>query len=121
MTAEPYGWSARIDLYECDVGRLVDRDHIQRFIHTLCDDVLGMKRHGESLIEWFGGNEEKVAGFSFVQLIETSSVVGHVSEARRAVYLDIFSCRPFDAAGAAGHAMTYFGARRESTATDLRL
>ena len=118
--AEPFGWSARIDLYQCDESTLVSRDRIQLFLSTLCDDILGMKRYGEPLIEWFGGHEEKAAWFSFVQLIETSSVIGHISEARRSVYLDIFSCRPFDAASAARHAMSCFGADSERTATDVR-
>jgi S-adenosylmethionine decarboxylase len=118
--SEPYGWSARVDLYECDISRLRSRDAIEEFVDSLCSQVLGMKRHGDLLIDWFGSSEDKTGGFSFVQMIETSSVVGHASESQRSLYLDIFSCKDFDAHSAAQHAATHFGAGSEKTAMDVR-
>jgi hypothetical protein len=79
-----------------------------------------MKRHGNLLIEWFGSADDKTGGFSFVQLIETSSVVGHVSESLGSLYLDVFSCRSFDARSAAEHAVAHFGASKLETAEDVR-
>jgi S-adenosylmethionine decarboxylase len=117
---EPFGWSTRIDLYDCAEETLHRREHIQQFVNSLCDDVLGMSRYGDTLIERFGTHEPKTTGFSFVQLIETSSIVGHVSEACRAVYLDIFSCSQFDTDDAVKHAIAHFGASRAATQTTVR-
>jgi S-adenosylmethionine/arginine decarboxylase-like enzyme len=117
---EPFGWSAHIDLYDCTEATLHCRESIQQFVNSLCDDVLGMTRHGDPLIERFGFNDVKATGFSFVQLIETSTIVGHISEARHAVYLDIFSCRPFDANSAVKHAIEHFGASSTVTGTTVR-
>ena len=38
----------------------------------------------------------ETTGYSVVQMIETSSVVGHFSEGTNTIYLDIFSCKPYD-------------------------
>lgn len=117
---EPYGWSARIDLYDCDTSKLKSSKVIEDFVESLCGEILKMKRHGSLLIDRFGDPDDKTGGFSFVQLIETSSVVGHVSDSKRSLYLDIFSCREFDAAMAAGHAAAHFGARNRSESVDER-
>jgi S-adenosylmethionine/arginine decarboxylase-like enzyme len=117
---EPFGWSARIDLYDCAKEKLRCSEHIQQFVNTLCDAVLGMMRHGDTLIERFGFHDTKAVGFSFVQLIETSSIVGHVSEDRNAMYLDIFSCRPFNTDRAVKYAVAHFQANRAATETTVR-
>ncbi|NGX32812.1 MAG: hypothetical protein K1060chlam4_00865, partial [Candidatus Anoxychlamydiales bacterium] len=36
------------------------------------------------------------AGFSFVQLIETSSITGHLVDKNGDAYIDIFSCKEFE-------------------------
>jgi S-adenosylmethionine/arginine decarboxylase-like enzyme len=117
---EPFGWSTRIDLYDCAEATLHCRESIQQFVSSLCDDVLGMARYGDTLIERFGFHDVKAAGFSFVQLIETSSIVGHISEVRHAVYVDIFSCRPFDVDVAVKHAIAHFGASSATAETIVR-
>lgn len=118
--ADPYGWSLRIDLYDCDASRLRSRDGIREFVTSLCDRILGMTRHGDLLIDWFGSADDKTGGFSFVQLIKTSSVVGHISESRRALYLDIFSCAIFDADSAAQHAVDHFRAGASTSQLEIR-
>lgn len=117
---EPFGWNTRIDLYDCTEATLHCRESIQQFVSSLCDDVLSMKRYGDTLIERFGFHDAKATGFSFVQLIETSSIVGHISEVRHAVYLDIFSCRRFDADGAVKRAIAHFGASGATAETVVR-
>jgi S-adenosylmethionine/arginine decarboxylase-like enzyme len=116
----PYGWSARIDLHECDQVRLRSRETIEEFVRSLCDEVLHIRRHGELLIEWFGSPDDQTGGYSFVQLIETSSVVGHASESLGSLYLDVFSCRSFDVESAARHATEHFSAETLVTTSDIR-
>ena len=54
-----------------------------------------MKRFGETQVVHFG-EDEKVAGFSMVQLIETSLISAHFANLTNTVYLDVFSCKPYD-------------------------
>lgn len=71
-----------------------------------------MKKFGRTQTPYFGLNAPHTAGYSLLQFIETSSITGHFSELTNAVYLNIFSCKPFDARVAAKFAQTFFGAKR---------
>jgi S-adenosylmethionine/arginine decarboxylase-like enzyme len=117
---EPFGWSTAIDVYGCEVDRLESAEVITQFSVELCDDVLGMKRYGDPIIEWFGVADPKTAGFSLVQLIETSSVVAHFSGDRKSAHLDVFSCAPFDAADVERFCSTYFGGTSSTSNTVTR-
>jgi S-adenosylmethionine/arginine decarboxylase-like enzyme len=49
---------------------------------------------GEPQIQYFGtGNK---AGYTLVQLIETSNICAHFCEETNDMYLDVFSCKPFN-------------------------
>jgi S-adenosylmethionine/arginine decarboxylase-like enzyme len=53
-----------------------------------------MVAYGEPQIVHFGtGNK---AGYTLVQLIETSNICGHFVEETNDMYLDVFSCKDFD-------------------------
>jgi S-adenosylmethionine decarboxylase len=108
---EIFGWDLLLDLYDCDLEKISSREHIERFAIEVCERIR-MKRFGEPLIEHFGHAKPMTSGFSLVQLIETSAIVGHFSEHRRAAYLDLFSCQHFDADDVAQFAQDFFGAQR---------
>ena len=55
-----------------------------------------MKAYGEPVIVYFAEHSDEAAGYSLVQLIETSAITGHFSENNRDAYLDIFSCKTFE-------------------------
>ena len=95
--ADAFGWELCIDVWECDPSLLCDGEYIKRFLVDLCDDVLKMRRYGSPFVERFGLDNPIVAGYSAVQLIETSSVVCHFAEQSRSAYFDVFSCKEFDA------------------------
>jgi S-adenosylmethionine/arginine decarboxylase-like enzyme len=105
-----WGLSTNVDLTGCDPATIRSRAAIERFTHDLCD-LLGVKRFGETQIVRFGANPV-VYGYSMVQLIETSLVSAHFAEDSNAVYLDIFSCKWYDADVAAEFASRFFGAGR---------
>jgi S-adenosylmethionine/arginine decarboxylase-like enzyme len=54
-----------------------------------------MKRFGDCQVVHFG-EEERVAGFSMIQLIETSLISGHFANLTNSAYIDIFSCKAYD-------------------------
>ncbi len=89
-----WGIAASIDIYECKPEKIRDADAIRRFVIELCD-LIEMKRFGDTQIVHFG-KDERVAGYSMVQLIETSLISAHFANMTNAVYLDVFSCKPYD-------------------------
>ncbi len=53
-----------------------------------------MKAFGEPQIVHFGVDNK--AGYTLVQLIETSNIMAHFVEETNDIYLDVFSCKDFD-------------------------
>src|SRR5690348_10653285 len=93
--AHAWGLSTCIDIFDCDPGIVRNRELIEMFTRDLCDR-LGVQRFGDRLIVRFGEGPA-VYGHSLVQLFETSLVSAPFVEGSSAVYLDIFSCRWYDA------------------------
>ncbi len=102
-----WGIASAIDIYECDPGKIRDADLIKRFVVELCD-LIEMKRFGETKVVHFG-EDEKVAGFSMVQLIETSLISAHFANKTNTTYLDVFSCKTYDPETVQSFAQEYFG------------
>jgi len=107
---EYWGVSSSIDLYECDLALMQNADAIREFVKILCDRIK-MRRYGETQVVFFG-DEPRVQGFSMTQLIETSLISAHFADASRAIYLDVFSCAPYNPEAAAKFAAEYFKADR---------
>jgi S-adenosylmethionine decarboxylase len=106
--SEPWGVSTCIDLYECDLSLMQDANAIREFVVFLCDRIK-MRRYGETQVVFFG-DEPRVQGFSMTQLIETSLISAHFANASRTIYLDVFSCAPYDSEDTARFAADYFKA-----------
>lgn len=105
-TPQYWGLSSCIDLYECDLSLMKDADAIRDFVKELCDRIK-MKRYGETQVVHFG-EDPRVNGFSMTQLIETSLISAHFAEASRTIYLDVFSCAPYEPKDVAEFALKYF-------------
>jgi len=105
---EYWGVSSCINLYDCDLSLMQNADAIREFAVLLCDRIK-MRRYGETQVVFFG-DEPRVQGFSMTQLIETSLISAHFADASRAIYLDVFSCAPYDPDDAARFAAEYFKA-----------
>jgi len=112
---EQFGQELILNLYECDLKKISDGDHIKNYIVKLCDEVIYMKRYGEALIPHFGHENPVTSGYSLVQLIETSCVSAHFSEYKKSVYINIFSCKWFDPKKAADFSKEWFGAGKITT------
>lgn len=105
---EHWGVSSCIDLYDCDLALMQNADAIREFVVLLCDRIK-MRRYGETQVVFFG-DDPRVQGFSMTQLIETSLISAHFADASRAIYLDVFSCAPYDSEDTARFACEYFKA-----------
>jgi len=113
-----WGLACSFDIYGCDAATIRDAEAIRRFVRELCD-LIEMKRFGECTVVDFG-EDERVAGFSMTQLIETSLISAHFANASNTTYLDVFSCKPYDPAVVEDFALNYFGGSRCATHVNLR-
>ncbi len=91
-----WGLVTALDLHDCDPDIIRDRNAIYQYTIELCEKIK-VKRFGEPIIVHFG-EDERVAGYSLVQLIETSLISGHFANLTNRVYLDIFSCAYYNPA-----------------------
>ena len=84
-----------MDLSGCNLEKLASREAVIDFVDKLCK-LIDMKKFGETFCERFGLGLDHAAGYSVVQLIESSSITGHFSELWRKAYINVFSCKKFD-------------------------
>lgn len=89
-----WGISTSIDAYKCNPEKIRSKEYISQFAIELCD-LIHMKRHGICHVEHFG-QDERIAGISFTQLIETSLLSGHFRNQTNTAYIDLFSCSYYD-------------------------
>ena len=106
---QPWGMETSVDLVGCDPVAIRDPQHIRAFALALCD-VIHMQRYGEPILVHFGA-EERVSGYSLVQLIETSAITGHFIEQVDAACLSIFSCASYPPSQAAAFCQQWFRAQ----------
>jgi S-adenosylmethionine/arginine decarboxylase-like enzyme len=114
---EYFGRSTSIDIIDCNPYIIRDAGLIQKYINVIVE-LLEMKKYGESNITYFG--KEKVSGFSFTQLIETSLISGHFCELKNTGYIDIFSCKEYSCTNASAFTKQYFEATKVFVNTLIR-
>ncbi|MFA6039510.1 MAG: S-adenosylmethionine decarboxylase [Candidatus Peribacteraceae bacterium] len=104
--SKAWGMAMAIDIHGCDPALVRDADAIKLFVKELCVKI-DMKRFGDTLVVNFG-EDEKVAGFSMTQLIETSLISAHFANQTNSVYLDVFSCKFYEAQTVIDYALSFF-------------
>ena len=103
-----FGYELIFDLHGCqDKESLRSKKRLQDFVDKLCK-LLKMKKFGKTLIPHFGHDNEITSGYSLLQFIETSSITGHFSEGMDAVYLNVFSCKPYNVGAAKKFVKDFF-------------
>jgi S-adenosylmethionine/arginine decarboxylase-like enzyme len=90
-----WGYHLLIDVAGCSLAAIRDRENIYYFVKQLVKDI-DMVAYGEPMIEHFATHDPDKAGYSLVQLIETSNITAHFVDKDGSGYIDVFSCKPFD-------------------------
>ena len=116
--SQAWGLLTSVDLRGCDPALIRCALSIERFVVELCERI-GMSRFGPCQVVHFG-EDERVAGYSMTQLIETSLISGHFANADNSAYLDIFSCKFYEPEMVVEYAKEFFGASGASCKTILR-
>jgi len=111
MGKKIFGYELIIDLFKCDLETMSSKDKLKEYVVRLCE-IIDMKTYGEPIIEYFGTAAAHTEGYSLVQLIETSAIVGHFSNYWRRSYLNIFSCKEYDKKKAVAFTKEFFKVKR---------
>jgi S-adenosylmethionine/arginine decarboxylase-like enzyme len=109
----PYGKELILDLHGCDPAKF-NRGDLTRFFAELCA-LIDMQ--AEDLHFWDDQDtpeneketEPHLVGTSAVQFIRTSNVTVHALDLLRRVYLNVFSCKDFDAGAVYSFCLEFFG------------
>lgn len=113
-----WGLLSSVDVKECDPVLIRSADAIREYVIRMCD-MLGVKRFQDAIIVNFGA-EEQVAGYSLVQLIETSLVSGHFANLTNTAYIDIFSCKIYDPTLVTEFTKEFFGGSKATMKLTFR-
>jgi S-adenosylmethionine/arginine decarboxylase-like enzyme len=88
-----WGYHAIVNAFKCQTHLIKNKLIIHDFAVDLVKQI-NMVPYGQPMINHFG--EGNKAGFTLVQLIETSNITGHFCDETGDAYLDIFSCKEFN-------------------------
>ena len=88
-----WGYHLILDSTKCMRGAIRCSRVITQFSDTLVKEI-DMVPYGRPQVQHFGSGNK--AGYTLVQLIETSNIVAHFVEETDDMYLDVFSCKPYD-------------------------
>lgn len=87
-----WGYHLMLDCSKCAHRTIRTKSTIERFAKDLVNEIK-MVPYGEPQVVMFGSGNKK--GYTLVQLIETSNIAAHFVEETNDMYLDVFSCKPF--------------------------
>jgi len=107
--SKTWGLLTSVDLFGCNPQTIRNAEAIKRYVRELCQ-LIDMKLFGETQVVHFG-QEEKVAGYSMVQLIETSLISAHFTNKNNNAYVDVFSCKYYDPSAVAEFTKKFFEAK----------
>lgn len=98
---KPYGKELILDIHGCDT-RLFTRGQIALYLVQLCDKI-EMDREDIHFWDYNGDPEgykkapDHLKGISCIQFIKTSNITIHTLDVLKKVFINIFSCKDFDA------------------------
>jgi len=116
---KPYGYELIMDLHSCDPNKF-NRTSLDGYFDKLCK-AIDMQKCERYWWDDVGVPEEEkqtsphTKGTSAVQFILTSSIVIHTLDLLEAVYVNIFTCKPFEREVAEQITKEWFGAKEQRT------
>jgi len=90
-----WGKQLLIDAGGCDRELIKSEDNIKAFLLALVDRI-DMKAYGEPMLAHFATHDPNKAGYTFVQMIETSLIDGHLVDLTGDAYISVHSCKDFN-------------------------
>jgi S-adenosylmethionine decarboxylase len=90
-----WGYHLILDCHACHRDSIMSREKVYNWITDLVK-AIDMEPIGDPRIEYTAAEFPDKAGFTAIQVIVTSSIVAHFIDSTGDVYIDVFSCKPFD-------------------------
>jgi S-adenosylmethionine/arginine decarboxylase-like enzyme len=102
-----WGYHLILDCSDCLRTAITEPAILTKFTKTLVR-AIDMVPYGPPQIIHFGHNQPGLAGYTIIQLIETSNITAHFCDSTGEGYIDIFSCKPFNENMAVGVVEQFF-------------
>ena len=109
---DDYGKEVILDLHSCDPSTFT-RNSIRKYFNELCD-LINMEKcklcwwDDLHTLEAEKETEPHLVGTSAIQFIKTSNITIHTLDIMKRVYINIFSCKEFDASVAIDFSQKWF-------------
>ncbi len=103
-----WGRSVSVDLHGCNPFRIKSPEILSTFVRKLTK-LLKMHRVGPVELKRFG--HAKLRGYSLMQFIETSSITAHFDEQGKRAFIDVFSCKKYNARKVVAFCKEFFQAK----------
>ena len=103
---DAWGYHLVIDARGCN-SNILSGNTLRQWVHELVE-LIDMVAYGKPMIEHFAKHDPLKAGYTLVQMIETSAITGHFVDLNGGAYIDIFSCKPFNIQKVMDHLLKYF-------------
>ena len=94
MSVQYWGYHYMLNCSNCN-DEIKSAETIKAFAKQLVKDIK-MVAYGEPDVPHFALHDPSKGGHSLNQFIETSNITGHFVDAHNEMYLDVFSCMPFE-------------------------
>ena len=107
-----YGKELILDIHNCDTSKF-NRKDLRKYLDELCE-LIDMEQDDLHWWDYEGVPDEErdtephLVGTSVVQFITTSDIVIHSLDILERIYINIFSCKDFDADVAAKFTRDFF-------------
>lgn len=109
-----WGFHLIIDVGGCNVAKMNSKENIKQCITELVEKT-NMKALGEPIFKYFEPTDEiienKIDGYTVVQIISTSSIVMHFVNSENTIFIDFFSCKNFNEYEIENIILKYFDAK----------
>lgn len=102
-----FGEHLVIDIENCQKNTYTNPEYLSEWVKDLVKKI-EMVAYGEPNIVHFGKHDPQLAGWTVVQLIETSNIVAHFNDSDGSACIDVFSCKPFDPIVVFEHLVEWF-------------
>lgn len=95
ITNEPWGWHLLLDCSHLNGAAINSVQTIRKFVKAVVQKI-DMVPIGDTQVVWCDTHEDVKKGYTFIQIIETSNIIGHLCSYDNTGFIDIWSCKTFD-------------------------
>jgi len=114
-----YGPHLMLDLNNCDPEILNDLDACYQILNDIPEKI-GMTKITRPYVFRYEGSYENDDGITGVVIIAESHISLHTYPKKNFVFVDLFSCKPFDVEGAKNYIIDYFKSKSPKVYLQIR-